>query len=543
MRTVRGIVVCPQPLAAHAGAQTLRAGGNAIDAALAAAFVQGVVDPHMAGLGGFGCLLAFNGKTREITTIGFHGRAGSAARPDTFTSRVRGRVPGHGERYIVDGMANQIGYESVVVPGVVAGFADAHRRLGKIPWSKVIEPAERIAREGFIIGGDLYRNWTRPEAHGHADSLTRFRATPASEKIFLHDGKLRKPGDLLVQEDYARTLRAIADEGPDVFYRGWIAKKIAADFAQHGGLFTYDDVASYKPGLSPPVRGQYRGNEIVSMPPPASGAQIIQILNMLEHYDLGAMERDTADYIALVSDVMQLSFDDRRKHLGDPAFVDVPTERLIDPDFAAERLRSMPRLTTSGPELELALESADTTHVCTADADGNAVSLTHTIGSASGVVVDGLGFTMNNCMYQFGPIPGKANSIAPGKARITGVSPTIVLRDGHPVLVCGAPGGTHILGANVHTILNVVDFKLTALEAVSVPRFHAENGYIELEPGLYFETREELERRSYPVQALSFVHDRSLAAAHTIVWPDPPARVSMEGGADPRAGGTVARVL
>jgi gamma-glutamyltranspeptidase/glutathione hydrolase len=543
MSKVRGIVVCPQPLAAHAGAEALRAGGNAIDAALAAAFVQGVVDPHMAGIGGFGCLLAYNGKSREVTTIAFHGRAGSAARPDTFAKRVHGRVPGHGERYVVDGMANQIGYESVVVPGVVAGFAETHSRFGKLAWAKIIEPAERIAREGFRIGGDLYRNWTRPESPGHADSLTRFRASQSSAKIFLKNGELMKAGELLVQEDYACTLRALANDGPDAFYRGAIAKKIAEDFAKNGGLFSYDDLASYKPDLSPPVRGRYRGNDIVSMPAPASGPQIIQILNMLEHYDLGAMERDTADYIALVSDVMQLSFDDRRRYLGDPAFVDVPSQRLMDLEFAIERLRELPRLTHEGPELELSLESADTTHVCTADADGNAVSLTHTIGSASGVVVDGLGFTMNNCMYQFTPIPDKANSIAPGKARITGVSPTIVLRDDRPVLICGAPGGTHILGANVHTILNVVDFKLSALEAVSVPRFHAENGYIELEPSLYFETHAELERRGYPVEALSFVHDRSLAAAHAIVWPQPPQRASMEGGADPRAGGAVARVL
>ncbi|MGH7715309.1 MAG: gamma-glutamyltransferase, partial [Vulcanimicrobiaceae bacterium] len=252
MTKLQGIVVCPQPLAAHAGAEALRAGGNAIDAALAAAFVQGVVDPHMAGIGGFGCLLAFDGKTRDVTTIAFHGRAGSAARPDTFANRVRGRVPGHGERYLVDDMANQIGYESVVVPGVVAGFAETHRRLGKLPWSKIIEPAERIAREGFRIGGDLYRNWTRPESTGHADSLTRFRATHASAKIFLNDGQLMKPGELLVQEDYARTLRAIADDGPGAFYHGQIAKKIVEDFAKHGGLFSYDDLASYKPDLSPP---------------------------------------------------------------------------------------------------------------------------------------------------------------------------------------------------------------------------------------------------------------------------------------------------
>lgn len=531
----RGMVVAPQPLAVEAGVEILRRGGNAVDAAIATAFAQGVVDPHMAGVGGFGSMLVYSAAERRPTMVDFHGRAGSRAMPDMFADAVQGRIVGHAERYLVRGYVNQIGYRAVSTPGTVAGLHTAWQRFGRLPWPDLLQPAIRLAREGFQVLGDLLRRWEERPEPGHVDSLTRFLASPESARIFLKEGRLPDASDRLVQPDYARTLELIARGGAEVFYRGEIAERIVEDFRANGGLITREDLEGYRVDVYQPVRGSYRGYEIASSPPPGSGVQVIQILKLLEGYDLGTMEHGEAPYVELVARAQKLSFLDRARHLGDPRFLEVPMELFLSGDRAAELRGFIDRRELPEEGAHELPESSDTTQVTVADGEGNCVSLTHTLGSASGVVTPGLGFTYNNCMYQFDPIPGHPNSIQPGKARITGISPTMLLREGRPILVVGAPGGTRILGAVQHTINNVIDHGMTAVEAVSAPRWHWEAETLDLEPRLYYHVRARLEARGLKLRCAGFGYDPAFARAHAILIDPTTGRIS--GGADPRGGG------
>ena len=245
MPTLKGIVVAPQPQAAAVGAEILRAGGNAVDATLATGFAQGVVDPFMGGIGGFGCMLVHEAKSRRTTAISFHGRAGSLARPDVFADQVLGQIHGHAERYDVKDGANQIGYRSVVVPGMPAGFGAAHQRFGRLPWARLLEPAIALARDGVAVPGEVYDRWTELCEPSHRTGIERIHATPACAAIFSQRGEPLQPGAMLRQPDYAATLERLAKVGSEDFYRGDLACAIAADFACHGGLFTAEDLAGY----------------------------------------------------------------------------------------------------------------------------------------------------------------------------------------------------------------------------------------------------------------------------------------------------------
>lgn len=538
----RGLVVAPQPLAVEAGVAALRQGGNAIDAAIATAFAQGIVDPHNCGIGGFGSMLVYMGGDGRSTMIDFHGRAGSRATPDMFAEAVEGRVLGHAERYQVRGYVNQIGYQSVVTPGTVAGLYEAWQRFGRLAWPALLEPAIRLAREGIDLPGEVARQWAERPESGHVDGLTRINATQESARIFLKDGRLLLAGERLVQPDYADTLERVAERGADAFYQGEIGDRTADDFARNGGLVTREDLSSYRVDVYEPVRGTYRGHEIVSSPPPGSGVQVIEILNILEEFDCGSLDHGEPAYVELLARAMRLSFTDRSRYLGDPKFVDVPVDLFASKEHAAELRAFLGRAhLIAQDEARVSAgqpESLDTTHVTTVDEERNCVSLTHTLGSASGVVTPGLGFTFNNCMYQYDPLPGRPNSIEPGKARVTGISPTIVFRDGRPLLVVGAPGGTRILGAIAHTILNVLDHGMTVAEAVAAPRWHWEAATIDIEPRLYHHVREALEGKGLRLRSSRYSYDPSFARAHAIMID--PAGGRLKGGADPRGGGGVA---
>ncbi len=527
-----GLVVARGPIATEAGVGALRAGGNAIDAAIATAFAQFITTPFSAGIGGFGCMVVFDASTGRATSIDFHGRAGSKATPDVFRDDLEGRIYGHADRWKIRGDINQIGYTSVVTPGTVAGLWEAHQRFGTLLWGDLIEPAIRLAHDGFDIPVSLARGFTTNtvSSSGVVPFFTKVQTTAASGRIFLNNGQPWKAGERLVQRDYARTLELVADGGVDAVYRGEIAERIAEDFEQNGGLVTLEDLENYEVDVYDPVHGTYRGHEIFSNALPGSGAQVIEILNLLEGYDVGSMTHGETDYVELVSRAQILSFIDRRRYHGDPKFIEDATETLISKDRAAELRDFIERRDLPPDVAELPAEPPHTTHLSTADRSGNCVALTHTLGSASGVVTEGLGFTYNNCMFQFNPIAGRPNSVAPGKARITGISPAIVLRDGQPILVTGAAGGTRILGAVQHTINNVVDFGMSALEAVSVPRWHWEDHVLELEPQLFYHLREALEARGIEVGNDAFV-----AQLHAI-GRDPDTGL-WTGGADPRGWG------
>ncbi len=535
---MRGAVVAPQPIAVSEGINVLKRGGNAVDAAITAALVQGIVDPSMAGIGGFGDMLIYIQDQEEPIEISFHGRVGSRATPDVFAPYVIEQIRGHAERYLVKDYINQIGYKSVTVPGTVMGFYEAQIRFGTYDWADVFQPAIRYCKEGFPLPGEVHDRWRQIEKHGHVPGIKRLAATPASAAIYLKNGDLYPPGAIIVNPDYGRTLEKLAKEGPDLFYKGEIAEIIADDFQRNEGFITREDLANYKLMVDRPLRDIYRDFYVFSAHPPSSGIQLIQLLNILEGLDLQSMGHLSSHYIHHVARAMQISFTDRANFMGDPEFVDVPVERWISKEYAKEcRQRVLSGEKIVVPKIK-PRESSSTTHICVMDGEGNAVSLTHTLGSASGVITPGLGFTYNNCMYQYNPLPGHPNSIQPGKRRITGMAPTIVFRDNKPWMVAGGPGGTRILTAVMHTFINVVEFGLTAFEAVSAPRFQCEGEDIEMESRLYFLVRDELKAMGWKLAPSAYALDNGFARAYAII--NRGENKGIEGGADPRAGGCAA---
>jgi gamma-glutamyltranspeptidase / glutathione hydrolase len=534
--TAKGIVVAPQPTAAAVGAEVLRAGGNAIDAALAAGFVQGVIDPFMGGIGGFGSLIVHDAKIRQSMVVGYHGRAGSLARPDIFADQVLGQVHGHAERFSIKDGANQIGYKSIVVPGMPAGFAAAHRRFGRLPWATLLEPAIALAREGVPVSGEVYDRWLEIPEAGHIGGLDRIKSNKECAAIFAPHGEYLLPGTLVRQPAYADTLERLARAGAEDFYRGDIGRQIAKDMAGNGGLFTGEDLAAYKPEIGPPVVGRYRGLDIHSLTLPASGVQLIELLNTLEHFDLRTIRAtDRAQYIHVVARAIQASFADRARFMGDPRFLTVPVERLCSAEYGdelAELVRSERAIEVAGIGYR---EAMHTTHVCALDADGNAVSLTHTLGSASAVITPGLGFIYNNCMYQFHPYPGHPNSIAPDKSRLTGICGTVVLKDSKPWLTVGALGGTRMQTAVLHTILNIFDHRQSPTEAVEAPRFLAESAWLEMESRLG-EFAPRLVTKGWRLRTSPRGYDLAFGLAFAALRQDDG---SYLGGSDPRGGGGI----
>lgn len=536
-QTSKGIVVAPQPLAVEVGAQVLRDGGNAVDAAVATAFAQGVVDPFMCGPGGFGCLVLRSAVHQRDVAVSFHGRVGSLATPDVFQSDVIGQIHGHGERYEVRGGMNQIGYKSVVVPGTMAGLEAAHSGFGRLPWHVLLEPAISFAREGIALAGEVYRHWTEIPEPGHRDGWERINATPGCAALFAPSGKMLLPGAVLRQSAYADSLQRLAKAGAADFYRGEIAAAISEHFATHGGLFTGADLEAYSAETGDPVSGSYRGLGIRTAPLPASGVQLVEMLNVLERVDLADLRSaDRALYVHFVARTMLAAFRDRARYLGDPRFETVPVARLCSDTYADELAELVcGRQTIEIPALEYR-ETPYTTNVSALDSEGNAIALTHTLGSASGVVIPSLGFVFNNCMYQFNPIPGSPNSIAPGKSRLSGITPTIVIRDGHAWAAVGGLGGTRIITAVLHAILNMVDHRMTPTEAVDSPRFHAESAALEVEARLSHALGKELQAHGWHIRRSAYGYDRAFAIAELAVVKN---GNEFQGGSDPRGGGGI----
>lgn len=532
---MRGVVVCPQPRAADVGADILRKGGTAFDAAVATAFAQMVADPFMCGLGGMGTLQFFRGEDHGSGMIDFHTRAGSKVRPDMWAADIRGRTE-ISAYSIFDDLRSDIGYGAIMTPGTVAGLWETHRRLCSRPWAELIRPAIAMAREGLQVTPFVHDFWARPPMPGVADGMRRIGATDACRRIFLHpEGRLWRVGEVLRNPDLADTLEALAEGGADLFYRGAMADRIVDDFAANCAFITRSDLESYAVRRSVPIEGSYRGFQVLSNPPPGSGASLIGMLNILENFPLGAFEHGSATHLDLVARAMAAAHADREEWLADPDFVDVPVDLLTSKERAAEWAGRIRRGEFLGPVA--ATPPACTTHVSVYDEAGNAVSLTHTLGTGAGVVTPGLGFVWNNSMKLADPVPGRANSMAPGKARTTGMVPTILLRDGAPFMVVGAPGGSVIISSVLQTILNVVDFAMSPVEAVSAPRIHCEGGPIFAEARVEGRVVGELRAMGHEVRHSPISYDPYQSRAHAIVIDGG----GWRGGADPRGGGGVAR--
>jgi len=523
-----GMVVAAQPEAAEAGALVLREGGNAIDAAITGALVQGVVDPQMTGIAGFGNLQVYLSGAGVHRCLDFHARAPAAAREDMWTDLIEGETR-DGFGFIVKDRVNDVGYQSVAIPGSLKAYAEAQARWGSWPWADVVAPAIKQAAEGVLVRPAMTQFWVEDDGSGRVVSVDRLRYTAAGRRIYFHpDGEVLKPGDMLVNGDMAETLRRIAKVGAEDFYTGEIAARIAADFAANGGLLSAADLASYRTQETEPLWGDYRGFRVATNQPPGGGIMLLQMMNVLENFDLAALGHNSTAYVRTVAETMKRATSDKDRHVGDPAFVDVPVERLTSKDYARALAQSIEAGDVHHVErYDGSLESANTTHICVVDGDGNVVTMTHSLGMPSGVITDGLGFMYNGCMGVFDPRPGRAGSLAPGKSRFSSLCPTIVFRGDRPYVALGAPGGTQIAMGVLQALLNVLDFDMTMLEAVSAPRFSATSDLIDVTNRIPRYVTRDLEAAGYGTTRLASGY--GFAAVHGIRMTES----GLDGGADP----------
>lgn len=531
---MKGVVACPQPRAADVGAEILAKGGNAFDAAIATAFAQMVADPFMCGLGGMGTFQYFRASTGERGMIDFHARAGGKVTPDMWAAASKGRTEISGYS-LFDDYRSELGYTSILTPGTVAGFFEAHRRLGSRPWRELLAPAAKLARDGLEMTPFAADFLTRDMMPGIPGGMARVSATEACKRIHLNaEGRLYRVGELHRNPDMADTIDRIAEGGADEFYRGALGRRIAADLEANGAFVTARDLTEYRPDCGEPVTGTYRGYTVCSNPAPGSGATLIEMLQILEHFDLGAHDHGSAPHLDLVARTMSAAHVDRNEYLGDPKFADVRTDLMISKERAAmwaDKIRAGEFLRTGKEEPQ-----SCTTHFSIYDEAGNAVSCTHTLGTGSGVVTPGLGFVYNNSMKLFDPLPGTRNSMAPGKARTTGMVPTILYRDGKPAIIVGAPGGSVIISAVLQAILNIVDFRMSPIEAVTVPRIHCEGKALHAEARVEGSVCRALASMGHQVRHSPISFDPVMSRAHVVqvdgnTW---------RGAADPRGGGGVA---
>ena len=465
-----GLVVAPQTEAAYAGAAVLRDGGTAADATITAALVQGIVDPHRCGLGGFGCSTLHFPDAGGSTAIDFHGRSGRRCHPEQWLDIYEGAAE-DGFGYLLQGKVNDVGYQSVTTPGVVAGLGEIHSRYGTMPWKELVLRAVPYAEDGFQITPALANFWNRPGLCGRVSTRDRLGHTEEGKRVALRpDGSAHPAGTILQQPVLAATYRELAECGPEGFYRGALGQRIAEDLAANGSFVTAEDLAAYRPETARPVSGRYRGYDVVSTPLPGGGVALLQALKLLEPLDLRALRHNSVDYIDQVAPVFRTVWSDRLAHHGDPGFSGLGTEELLSSEYI-ESLR--PGTLPPGHGGAAGADSPDTTQLSVADATGNVVSFSHSLGYGSGVFTPDLGFMYNNCMSAFDPRPGQRNSIAPGKARSTAVAETLLLKDGKPAFVLGSPGAARITAGLAQCILNVVHFGMSIAEAVVHPRFDA----------------------------------------------------------------------
>jgi gamma-glutamyltranspeptidase/glutathione hydrolase len=463
------MVVSASAIASEVGAAVLKDGGTAIDAVVATAFALAVTFPTAGNIGGGG-FLVYRPASGEAVAYDFRETAPAGSAPTMFLADGKYDVDRHHNSHIAVG-----------VPGTVAGLHLAWREHGKLPWPRLVAPAIRLARDGFPISDGLARSLA-----GVLDSM---RPYPASIAQFSRNGAPYEAGEVWKQPDLARTLRRIAAQGPDGFYKGTTAELVEKEMKAHGGLVTRQDLAAYQAKKRTPVRGTYRGYDVLSMPPSSSGGvALIQLLNILEGFDLRASGLGSAQTIHLVAESMRRAFADRAQHLGDPDFNPrMPVERLLSKEYAATVRSTIDRVRASASSpttFSWPAEGRETTHVSVVDEQRNAVAMTYTLeaGYGSKITVPGAGFLLNNEMGDFNAGPGLTtadgligtgpNLAQPGKRMLSSMAPTILAKDGGLAMVTGSPGGRTIINTVLLTILNVVDFGMNAQEAVDAGRFH-----------------------------------------------------------------------
>lgn len=496
-----GMVSTQHFLATRVGEKILNKGGNAYDASIAIAFTLAVVLPRAGNIGGGGFMVMYDKETEKSYSIDYREKAPLLSTKDMYLNQ---------DGSFNDQMLSTFGYLSIGVPGTVAGLWDVHKKFGSLPWSVLLEDAINLAEKGFEITPFL------------ADILFKY-----NEKLsFFNETKnifqVSYPnfeGKLLIQTDLAKTLKIISEKGRDGFYKGSVANKIAKAMKDNNGLITKSDLENYNPVWRKPLISKYRGNNVITMGPPSSGGlHIIQMLNILENYDLKEVNHNSKEYINLLTEVMKYAYSDRSKYLGDPDFYDVPVEKITSKKYG-KRIFNDIEIGQSKPVGEvkpgmyLETESHETTHFSVADSDGNIVSSTYTLNSTfgSGVVIKGTGIVMNNEMDDFSAAPGipnqfnllgaEANEIAPNKRPLSSMTPTIVMKNNELFFTTGSPGGSRIISAVLQSILNIIDFDMNLEETTKARRIHHQwfPDILEVEYSLDNKTRKELEDMNYSI--------------------------------------------
>ena len=510
----KGMVASAHVLASQAGLQVLKEGGNAIDAAVAAAFAVGVVEPNDSGIGGEGVILIYRADTRKAIVIDYRSVAPAKA---SFSSRIPATA-----------------HAGVAVPGVVAGLSLALQQYGTMKLGRVMAPAIKLAEEGFVISPTL--------AGAIADNFDAIQKNEALSAIMCREGLPLEAGATLKNPDLARSLRKIAEGGPDVFYRGELAEAISAEMAAHGGFISSADLAAYQALAREPVRGSYRGFGLVSAPPPVAGAAVIEILQILAHFDLSTNAPLSAWNVHLMAEAMKRGFADFSAYVADPDFVKVPIQALLSPEYARARAAEIrpgqvtAKVTAGEPVRE---GSGSTTSLCAIDQKGNIAVLTQTISDHFGgkVVVPGTGILLNNEMKNFSS--RGINTVAPGKRMRGTLSPTILLKDGKPYAALGTPGSGRIISTMAILICNLVDYRMPIQEAIEAPRFYARDTdpKISVEARMPTATIDALTQMGYAFQVMN-EFDLFFGGAQGILIDRKHGQ--LIGGADPRRDGAVA---
>ena len=530
----QGMVVAAQPEAVEAGAAVLRAGGNAVDSAIAAGLVAGVVDPQMCGIAGFGNLQVYLPDQGIHRCIDFHAKSPQTTRPDQWEDLIVGETR-DGFGFILEDNVNDVGYQSIATPGSMRAYFEAQTMWGVKDWAEIVAPAIGWAERGFVVRPHVAGWWVEGATMGRADNMGRLAFSSTGRDIYFRsNGDHKRVGDVVANPDLAATLRIIAADGADAFYTGSIAERIVDDMVANGGMLTEADLAGYATTHNDPIRTDYRGFDVASNRPPGGGVMVLEMLNMLENFDLTAMGHNSVDYVRTVTEAMKRATIDKDRFVGDPAHVDVPLDQLISKAHGGEHASAIAAGERATVD-RVAYEPADTTHVCVVDRDGNAASMTHSLGMPSGVITDGLGFMFNGCMAVFDPRPGRANSLAPGKSRFTSLCPTMTFADGELRHVVGAPGGTQIAMGVTQALLNSIDFDMSMLEAVSAPRVSGTSTAIDVSNGVPWHVSDALEADGY--QVIRSPRTNDFARVYGIRA----ANGHLDGGANPESDGAVQR--
>ncbi|WP_444943685.1 gamma-glutamyltransferase [Microbulbifer sp. ZKSA006] len=531
-----GMVSSQRQLASEIGADILRRGGNAVDAAVATGIALAVTLPRAGNLGGGGFMLVYLAKEDKVLALDYREMAPAAAHRDMYLNP-------EGD---VDTQKARFSYLSSGVPGTVAGLAYALKKYGTMSWQEVVAPSIELAEKGFVVSYDLAENLKSRQAWLTANTAT-------AKAYYKRGGVPYEPGEVLVQKDLAWSLKQLAKHGPEAFYQGAIADKIVAAMQAGGGLITRDDLANYRVQEREPVSTDYRGYQVISMPPTSSGGvHIIQMLNILEQFPIGKMGAGSADATHLLAEAMKRAYADRSEHLGDPDHFAVPIAGITSKAYARELAEGI-SLTSATPSAKIhagnpaPYESPDTTHFSVMDAQGNAVSNTYTLNFSygSGIVIPGTGILMNNEMDDFsakpgvpnafGLVGGEANAIAARKRPLSSMTPTMIFREGKPYVVTGSPGGSRIITTVLQVLVNVMDHQMNIADAVHAPRIHHQwlPDQLELEPGFSPDTIKLLLQKGQQVK-----QGRAMGSVQSIMWKEG----LFYGASDPRRpdAGTVA---